>query len=563
MAAFAVAHPATAQVLENKLTAFDGGQADELGYSVAMIPGWAFCGAPGDDDAMSDSGAVYVFKDPGLGTGWSFALKLKASPPVAAAAHGFAVAAAGGWMLATAPFDTPTGPFVAGSANLYRFQGGTWVHALKLVPSDAATTAFHFGGSCAMTETRIAIGAPEDLTFGTTAGSAYVYEISGTTWVEVAKVYSPDAGSQDHFGQAVAIDFDTLAVGAPEEDNGVPGSNQGAVYVFARTGPSVWTFQQKLVASDPHADDDFGRSLALEGDRLLVGSQHDHALTDDGAMYVFERSGGAWSQAAELLAVDSAAGSALGESVDLQNDLALGSAPSDSDHGSISGSAYIFRRNANGSWLQIAKALAPDAQQQNQFGSAVALVGDKLLIGARSDDWTCPGSPLTCNAGSAYVFQFARDAVQYGSCPTQGPCGNHDDFGGCRTSSGNGGELAAAGSASVAEDDLQLEARWLPANKLGILFMGGLATSAPFADGQICVAPGSAGIWRFNPAQSSGAQGALKLGPGVVGLSNSLPAGGHISPGQIWHFQAWFRDPAGPCGQGSNMTNAVRVVFEP
>jgi hypothetical protein len=55
----------------------------------------------------------------------------------------------------------------------------------------------------------------------------------------------------------------------------------------------------------------------------------------------------------------------------------------------------------------------------------------------------------------------------------------------------------------------------------------------------------------------------LTLGPGVVGLSNSLPPGGHIQAGQIWHFQAWFRDPAGPCGQGSNMTNAVRVMFEP
>jgi len=93
--------------------------------------------------------------------------------------------------------------------------------------------------------------------------------------------------------------------------------------------------------------------------------------------------------------------------------------------------------------------------------------------------------------------------------------------------------------------------------------MGGMPTSVPFGDGQLCVASGGAGIWRFNPAQSTGALGVLTLGPGVVGLSNSLPPGGHITAGQIWHFQAWFRDPAGPCGQGSNMSNAVRVLFEP
>ena len=55
----------------------------------------------------------------------------------------------------------------------------------------------------------------------------------------------------------------------------------------------------------------------------------------------------------------------------------------------------------------------------------------------------------------------------------------------------------------------------------------------------------------------------MTLGPGVVALSQALPPGGHITAGSIWHFQAWFLDPTGPCGQGSNMTNAVRVAFAP
>src|SRR5262245_65491162 len=91
--ALAAGTSARAQILENKLLAFDGSQADELGLSVAMSPGWAFCGAPGEDAVASDSGAVYAFTNPGTGTGWSFAQKLKASTPRAGAAHGFAVAA--------------------------------------------------------------------------------------------------------------------------------------------------------------------------------------------------------------------------------------------------------------------------------------------------------------------------------------------------------------------------------------------------------------------------------------------------------------------------------------
>ena len=74
---------------------------------------------------------------------------------------------------------------------------------------------------------------------------------------------------------------------------------------------------------------------------------------------------------------------------------------------------------------------------------------------------------------------------------------------------------------------------------------------------------GALGLWRLTSPQSTGPNGVLSLGPGVVGVSNSLPLAGHITAGQTWHFQAWVRDPSGPCGKGSNMTNAMRVKFEP
>ncbi len=558
----APAREAPAQILEQKLLAPDPGQGSEFGYKVALFPSWAVCSAPYDDDVQSQSGALYVFKD--TVSGWTFHQKLKASDPGFGAYFGRSLAAAGPWIVAGSPNDHPQGYVSHGAAHVYNLQGDTWVHSQKILASDFTSSAQEFfGAAVALRGDCMVIGEDDDSTKSYHAGSAYVFELSGSSWVEVAKLYASDWEQSAAFGQAVAVDGDTLVVGASQEDNGsVVYPNQGAAYVFERTGGS-WAETQKLVASDPKKGDSFGGSVAIDGDTILVGAAlHNHSVIDEGAIYVFERQGGSWVQTQELLGSDPADSPWMGAAVALQGDYALGSAHADDEVANNAGSAYMFRRNENGSWLQIAKFLAIDGAPSDIFSNSVAISGTKVLCGARGDDDACPTVP-GCNSGSAYVFDFAPDAVQYGSCPSQGPCGNHDDFGGCLTSSGYGGVLNAAGSASLVADDLRFEARWLPANKLGLFFMGGLATALPFGDGQLCVASGGMGIWRFNPPQSSGASGVLNLGPGVVGLSQILPRGGHITAGQTWHFQAWFRDPAGPCGKGSNMTNALRVVFGP
>src|SRR5688572_969695 len=424
----AAAH-APAQILDAKLMAPDGGQGDHLGWAVATSPGWAFCTSPGDDDVLNASGAIYVFQD--TGSGWTFAQKLKAGVPALQVQMGECVAASDSWLVAGAPIDAPFGGAYSGSAEVYRLEGDVWVHSQKLIPSDHQT-AYHVGASADLSGERMVLGAPDDFT---ASGSVYVFELSGSTWVEVAKIAAPQREFFSRFGFDVAIDGDTLVAGAPFSDQGVPNSRQGAVYVFERSG-STWQFQQLLVASDPQQHDNFGRSLALDGDRLLVGGYHDHAQTDDGAMYVFERQGGVWTLTAELLASDDAGQTRFGSTVDLQGDLAIGSAPSDNDHGLNAGTAYVFRRNAGGGWLQIAKATVPDPSSNGQIGAAVALFGDRALLGSIGDDWACPSNPFTCNSGAAYVLSLAPGAVQYGSCPTQGPCGNHDDFGGCLNSTG-------------------------------------------------------------------------------------------------------------------------------
>jgi len=553
--------PVHAQVLESKLLAPDMETGDRLGETVALLPGWAFCAALGDDDVQSQSGAVYAYK--AMGANWVFAQKLKALTPSFGTSFGYALDASGDWMVATTPFDRPPGGYdTPGSAHVYNLQGGTWVHTQKILVSDYTSIyQKYFGMSAALRGDRMVIGEWNDHTMAYQAGSAYVFELQGSTWVEVAKVYASDFEVSGGFGYDVAIDGDRLVVGAPAHDNGGPYNNPGAVYVFERQGTGAWIQTQKLVASDPANQSAVGWSVAIDGDTILTGApSHNHLPQLSGAVYVFTLQGAQFVQTQEFSTWDNGTQDQIGGDVAIEGDLAVISAEGDKDVGDGAGSAYVFRR-LNGAWQQIGKMLAPDGQDGDILGCAVAISGRRALIGALGDDDAFPAN-VGCNSGSAYVFELAPEAIQICPCPSQGPCANHDDFGGCKSSRGMGGVLSAAGSSSVQAGDLQLEATWLPLNVPGILLMGSGSAAAPFADGQLCI--GGSSIFRFKPAQSAGPGGNFKLGPDIVKASlHGFSALGWITPGSTWNFQAWFRDNQGPCGNGSNLTSALRVDFLP
>ena len=164
------------------------------------------------------------------------------------------------------------------------------------------------------------------------------------------------------------------------------------------------------------------------------------------------------------------------------------------------------------------------------------------------------GIPDVCNPPALYgKFCF---------CPApMGPCGNHDAGAGCRNSTGVGAALHPSGSTSVAADDLVLTTSQLPTHKQLLMMMSGtFLPPAPFADGRRCLA---GPISRF-AQQSSGATGSATYGPGLAALSvASFPAVNWIVPGAVFGFQTWYRDPTGPCGSGSNLSNAVRATFVP
>jgi len=164
------------------------------------------------------------------------------------------------------------------------------------------------------------------------------------------------------------------------------------------------------------------------------------------------------------------------------------------------------------------------------------------------------GIPDSCNPPALYgKFCF---------CPApMGPCGNDDANAGCKNSTGVGATLTPSGSTSVAADDLVLTTALMPTNKqLFLMLSGNFLAPAPFADGRRCLA---GPISRFAP-KNSGASGSATYGPGLAALTvASFPAVNWIVPGAVLGFQSWYRDPTGPCGSGSNLSNAVRATFVP
>ncbi len=157
--------------------------------------------------------------------------------------------------------------------------------------------------------------------------------------------------------------------------------------------------------------------------------------------------------------------------------------------------------------------------------------------------------PPTTEPGFAYCFGSA--------CP----CGNDDGENGCVNSTGFGTGFAASGTPSVQLDNLRLTAYDLPANLTTIFYASATPNSVPFGDGLLCAGGGGYPNFRFG-VQNSGPEGAVTLGPGIVSYANTNFGAGVIAPGIGMHFQAWYRDPAGPCGATFNTTVGYKVTFD-
>ncbi len=380
--------------LQAKLTASDGARLDGFGVSVFLNQDTAAVGAPWDDGDLPAYGSAYAFVR--SGTTWTEQAKLTASEPREMDRLGIAVAILGDTLFAGAELDDDAA-YDSGSVYVFQRDGIEWTEARELYPTMLEDNAF-LGESIAIDGDTVAVGAPGSWAPGNQVeGSVRVFVRIGNQWREQAVVVPSDSAPGNYFGWSVALSGDTLIVGAERDDEN--GLGAGAAYVFTRTG-DVWTEQQKLMPDGPASGAGFGWRMALSGNTLTVGAPDDDGAESlAGAAYVYVFDGQGWVRQARLTASDGVTGAQLGRSVALDGDLLVVGAQGDDDAVPYRGAAYVFTRSG-GVWTEQAKLTASDGAQNSFFGCSAAIAQDYLVIGAYKADHPVAGA----EAGAAYLF---------------------------------------------------------------------------------------------------------------------------------------------------------------
>ena len=371
---------------------------DNFGRSVSISGNTIVVGADGNDANGRDSGGAYVFIKPD--TDWNDKTqdaKLAASDGVASiskSVFGSSVSADGNTVVIGAPGDD----YNTGAAYVFTNNGGTWTQASKLTADDGAG-GDRFGYSVSISGNTIVIGAYGDNDKGSDSGSAYVFSNDGGTWTQVAKLTADDGASFDSSGYSVSISGNTIVIGAYRDDD--KGSDSGSAYVFSNDG-GTWTQVAKLTADDGASFDNFGYSVSISGNTIVIGAYRDDDKgSDSGSAYVFSNDGGSWNQAAKLTADDGAEDDNFGISVSIDGNTIVVGARYEDENDDNSGAVYVFS-NEGGSWNQTAKLMADDdtGNVNDQFGSSVSIDGGTIVVGAIYD-WP---PPEFIKSGSAYVF---------------------------------------------------------------------------------------------------------------------------------------------------------------
>lgn len=286
-----------------------------------------------------------------------------------------------------------------------------WDDVIARLTAPGASAGDGMGQSVAVDGERVVVGAPYDDVkvaggTGVDRGSVEVFRRAGAVWQHEATLTAPEQDAARYFGASVALEGETIAVGAPFYD-GAAGLAQGAVYVFEREGQG-WILRARITADDGAAGDSFGSSVAVADGTLAVGALADEEAAGayQGSVSVYVGVGAVWNRQAKLVDSDAGPGDSLGVCVTIEGDtIATGAFFDDGPGGYAQGSVSVFVRS-NGAWSQQAKLTAIAGAALDLFGQSVALEGDTLVVGAHFDD-----NAAGLNQGSVTVFEIGRAHV--------------------------------------------------------------------------------------------------------------------------------------------------------
>ncbi len=259
----------------------------------------------------------------------------------------------------------------------------------------------------------------------TKAGAAYLFERDSLgDWRQIQKFSAWDREQFDEFGAAIIMDSNYIVIGSPKEDDDEIAINTrnlaGSVYIYKRNGNN-WTYQQKIVASDRDGGDNFGSSVAIWNDYIIVGAPNEdnniagiNGFANAGSVYFFKlnNSTNTWNEIQKVVPSDRAVGDNFGYEVLFANGDAIISSPGNSmlDTGGVNtvnnaGSVYSFRLDTANNWTEMQQFSHPDRNTNDSLGVSISAWRNELIAGSPYQDLNNQGSNTLNNSGAAYYFK--------------------------------------------------------------------------------------------------------------------------------------------------------------
>ncbi len=370
-----------------EITSSDGAVSDFFGKVMAISEDekTIAISSYNDDDLGNNSGSVYIFNQNNSGN-WVETQKLNASDGQVDDVFGLSMTFAGETLAISAYKQNHN----TGAVYLFdQSPTGVWEEVQKLLPSDTALYQ-QFGYSISGIENYLIIGAQNNAENGTNSGAAYIFNRdSNGTWIESKKLTASDGEAHDNFGISVAITTNTAVVGAWYDDDSI--ENSGAAYIFEYLS-NDWVEVAKVKASDISSGSGYATSVAIENQTLVVGAASiNNNDTHTGSAYVYEKSSGVWSQTQKLIPTNGAAQDRFGLHVAINNNRIVCGISGNDENGPSRGAVQVFEKQNNVNWNATQKLLACDlGSDYANFGNGVAL--SKNLVVAGTNFFSATGS---------------------------------------------------------------------------------------------------------------------------------------------------------------------------
>jgi hypothetical protein len=389
---------------------------DQFGFSVAIAGTQVIVGAHQDDTGALDAGSAYLYSLTSASPTTPL-FTLNSPAPSANDSFGNSVAISGTRMVIGAS-EEDTGAENSGTAYVYDLSGSFPLIPVATLKNPTPYRNDHFGISVAISGTRIIVGANGDNTGGIQVGSAYVYDLThATPTIPIAVLNNPSPANYDNFGKSVSISGTRVVIGVHADDTGAADSGSAYVYDVFSSTPLIPV--ATLNNPSPAAGDNFGNAVAISGTRVIVGASGDNSSI--GSVFAYDLSSSTPTVPMILSNPGTFASLRFGISTAISGARVVVGATNGNNG---NGGAYVYDLNSVTPTQPICSLSKPVHGANDYFGNSVAISGAKIVVGAYCDD------TVLANSGKAYIYDLDGSSPTLPAINLHNPTpGLDDNFG--------------------------------------------------------------------------------------------------------------------------------------